>query len=101
MHCNKLVFPSFPNNLSVGVLEWLAHIAISRDIYIQHSGNSNEKALGMKKLCVDEWCEETQTAFEYDGRYYHGHACITKRANFPAATELEKRAEKQKQSMHI
>ena len=40
---------------------------ISRCItYIQQAGKSNEKDLGMKKLQVDGWCEETQTAFEYD-----------------------------------
>ena len=50
----------------------------------------------MKKLRVDGWCEETQTAFEYNSCYYHGHTCITKRANLPAAAELAKRAEKTK-----
>ena len=34
--------PSFPNNQSVGALEWLTHIAISQGINIQHRGNSNE-----------------------------------------------------------
>ena len=68
---------SFPNNQSVGAFDWLAHIAISRDIHIQHAVNSNKKALGMKKLRVDGWCEETQTAFECDRCYFHGHACIT------------------------
>ena len=56
--------PSFHNILSVGGLEWLAHIAISRCVYIQHAGNNNEKVLGMKKLRGDRWCIETQTAFE-------------------------------------
>ena len=89
--------PSFPNNQSVGAFEWLAHIAISQDIYIQHARNSNEKALGIKNLLVDGWCEEKQTAFEYDdGWYYYGYICISKQVNLPAAAELAKRAEKTK-----
>ena len=58
--------------IKVGALEWLAHITILQDVYIQHAGNSNEKALWMKKLRVDGWCEEKQTVFEYDGCYLHG-----------------------------
>ena len=88
--------PSLPSNQSIGALEWLAHVAISRDMYIQHAGNSNEKALGMKKLRVYGWCEETKTALEYDGCYYHGHTCITNRANLPAVAELAERAENTK-----
>ena len=85
------------NNLDVAPgLEWLAHIAISWDVYIQHVWNSNETALGMKKLRIDGWCEETQTAFEYDGCYYHGHTCVTKWANLPAVAELTERVEKTK-----
>ena len=87
---------SFPNNQSIGALEWLAHIAISQDLYIQHAENSNEKALRMKKLRVDGWCEETKTAFEYSGWYYQRHAYITNRANLPVEAELAERAEKTK-----
>ena len=79
-------------SLITKVLGNLSGKLISRDIYNQHAGNTNEKALGMKKLRVDEWCQETYTVFEYDGCYYHGHNCIIKHAE---------RAEKQKQSMHI
>ena len=43
----------YPNIQSASSLEWLAHIAISQDNYIQQAGNSNKKELGMKKLHND------------------------------------------------
>ena len=39
--------PSFPYNQSVGALEWLTHITISRGVYIQYADKGNEKVLGI------------------------------------------------------
>ena len=90
---------SFPRNQNVGVHEWFTHITTSWRIYIQHASNNTEKVWGMQKRHVDGWCEDTQTAFEYDSCYCHRHDCISNWANLTPAAEVM--WNKQRRSTHI
>ena len=51
-------------------LQWLSYTAEEEDIHIQHVRNGGEKRVGNYSL--DGYCEETHTAYEYQGCYWHG-----------------------------
>ena len=51
-------------------LQWLSYTAEKEDIHIQHFRNGGEKRVGNYSL--DGYCEETHTAYEYQGCYWHG-----------------------------
>ena len=51
-------------------LQWLSYTAEKEDIHIQHSKNGGEKRVG--NYYLDGYCEETHTAYEYQGCYWHG-----------------------------
>ena len=51
-------------------LQWLSYTAEKEDIRIQHVRNGGEKRVGNYSL--DGYCEETHTAYEYQGCYWHG-----------------------------
>ena len=51
-------------------LQWLSYTAEKEDIHIQHVRNGGEKRVGNYSL--DGYCEETHTAYEYQGCYWHG-----------------------------
>ena len=51
-------------------LKWLSYTAEKEDIHIQHVKNGGEKRVGNYSL--DGYCEETHTAYEYQGCYWHG-----------------------------
>ena len=51
-------------------LQWLSYTAEKEDIHIQHGRNGGEKRVGNYSL--DGYCEETHTAYEYQGCYWHG-----------------------------
>ena len=51
-------------------LQWLSYTAEKEDIHIQHVRNGGEKRVGNYSL--DGYCEETNTAHEYQGCYWHG-----------------------------
>ena len=55
---------------SVEALKWLSYISEKEDIHIQHVKNGGEKRVGNYSL--DGYCEETHTAYEYQGCYWHG-----------------------------
>ena len=51
-------------------LQWLSYTAENEDIHIQHARNGGEKRVG--NYYLDGYCEETHTAYEYQGCYWHG-----------------------------
>ena len=55
---------------SVEAIKWLSYTLEKEDIHIQHVKNGGEKRLGNYSL--DGYCEETHTAYEYQGCYWHG-----------------------------
>ena len=51
-------------------VKWLSYIMEKEDIHIQHVRNGGEKRFGNYSL--DGYCEETHTAYEFQGCYWHG-----------------------------
>ena len=51
-------------------LQWLSYTAEKEGIRMQHARNGGEKRVG--KYYLDGYCEETHTAYEYQGCYWHG-----------------------------
>lgn len=52
-------------------IEWLEYIAKRDNINIQHAMNDKEFKVG--KYRVDGYCKETNTVYEFNGIFYHGH----------------------------
>ena len=57
-------------NQSNTALKWLSYISEKEGIFIQHVRNSGEKRVGNYSL--DGYCEETHTAYEFQGCFWHG-----------------------------
>ena len=57
-------------NQSNTALKWLSYIYEKEGIFIQHVRNGGEKRVGNYSL--DGYCEETHTAYEFQGCYWHG-----------------------------
>ena len=51
-------------------LQWLSYTSEKEEIRIQHDRNCGEKRVG--NYYLDGYCEETHTAYEYQGCYWHG-----------------------------
>ena len=51
-------------------LQWLSYTAEKEGVHIQHHRNGGEKRVG--RYSLDGYCEETHTAYEYQGCYWHG-----------------------------
>lgn len=51
--------------------KWLAYESHKRGIRIQHGRNGGEKKV--ESYYLDGYDEESKTAFEFDGCFYHGH----------------------------
>ena len=49
---------------------WLSYISEKEDLYIKHVRNGGEKRVGDYSL--DGYCEETNTAYEFQGCFWHG-----------------------------
>lgn len=57
-------------------IQWLDYISKTQNIFIQHKINLGEYVIKLtngKKTKVDGYCKETNTVYEYDGCFYHGH----------------------------
>ena len=54
---------------------WLSYISEKEDLYIQHVRNGGEKRVGHYSL--DGYCEETNTAYEFQVCFWHGKDNIT------------------------
>ena len=57
-------------NQSVTAIKWLSYISEKEGIRIQHVKNGGEKRVGNYSL--DGYCEETHTAYEFQGCFWHG-----------------------------
>ena len=44
-------------------------------IHIRHQLNNTEKRTGDRKLSVDGFHAQTQTVYQFNGCYWHGHDC--------------------------
>ena len=51
-------------------VKWLSYISEKEDLYVQHVRNGGEKRLG--RYSLDGYCEETNTAYEFQGCFWHG-----------------------------
>ena len=51
-------------------VKWLSYEMASKGIHIQHVRNGGEKRVG--KYSLDGYCEENQTAYEFQGCFWHG-----------------------------
>ena len=57
-------------NQSNVAVKWLSYIMEEEDIHIQHVRNGGEKRFG--RYSLDGYCEETHTAYEFQGCFWHG-----------------------------
>ena len=57
-------------NQSNTAIKWLSYISEKEGIFIQHVRNGGEKRVGNYSL--DGYCEETHTAYEFQGCFWHG-----------------------------
>ena len=51
-------------------VKWLSYIMEEEDIHIQHVRNGGEKRFG--RYSLDGYCQETHTAYEFQGCFWHG-----------------------------
>ena len=51
-------------------VKWLSYVMEKEDIHIQHVRNGGEKRVG--RYSLDGYCEETNTAYEFQGCFWHG-----------------------------
>ena len=58
------------NKQSLFAHKWLSYTAEKNEICIQHARNDGEKRLG--PYLLDGYCEETNTAYEFQGCFWHG-----------------------------
>ena len=64
-------------NQSNTAVKWLTYIMEKEDIHIQHVRNGGEKRVGNYSL--DGYCEETHTAYEFQGCFWHGKDLVMSR----------------------
>ena len=57
-------------NQSNTAIKWLSYISEKEGIRIQHVRNGGEKRVG--NCSLDGYCEETHTAYEFQGCFWHG-----------------------------
>ena len=55
---------------SIVAVKWLSYISEKEDLYIQHVRNGGEKRV--EGYSLDGYCEETNTAYEFQGCFWHG-----------------------------
>ena len=58
-------------------VKWLSYISEKEDLCIQHVRNGGEKQFGDYSL--DGYCEETHTAYEFQGCFWHGKDLVMSR----------------------
>jgi hypothetical protein len=54
---------------------WLAWEEFQLNLPIETASNGGERHLGRHNLPVDGFCEQTNTAYQFHGCYWHGHGC--------------------------
>ncbi|XP_072172025.1 uncharacterized protein [Diadema setosum] len=55
--------------------EWLTYKSYTNEITIRHAGNNTEKRVGPRNVPVDGYCAETNTVYQFQGCWWHGHDC--------------------------
>ena len=60
-------------------IEWLAWVAHQDRIHIRRQLNNTGKRIGDRKLPVDGFNVESQTVYQFQGCYWHGHDCALNR----------------------
>ena len=55
-------------------IEWLEWEAQQSGYHVRHQGN-DRGAIGRNRLPVDGYVKETNTVYEFQGCYWHGHDC--------------------------
>ena len=60
-------------------IEWLEWVAHQDRIHIRHQLNNTEERIGDRKLPVDGFNVESQTVYQFQGCYWHGHDCALNR----------------------
>ena len=58
-------------------VKWLSYISEKEDICIQHVRNGGEKPF--RNYSLDGYCEETHTAYEFQGCFWHGKDLVMSR----------------------
>ena len=58
-------------------VKWLSYISEKEDICIQHVRNGGEKQF--RNYSLDGYCEETHTAYEFQGCFWHGKDLVMSR----------------------
>lgn len=56
-------------------IRWLEEISLREEVYIRHAMNEGEYSIKHKnrRYKFDGYCEETNTVWEFNGCFYHGH----------------------------
>ena len=62
-------------------VKWLSYISEKEDLYIQHVRNGGEKRFN--NYFLDGYCEETHTAYEFQGCFWHGKDLVTVNFSYP------------------
>jgi len=63
------------DNYSIKSTKWMNYSLMKHGINIKHACNGGEHVLRFKdgkQLKVDGFCKETNTVYQFHGRYYHG-----------------------------
>ena len=68
LELNKFKYKSY----SEGQIRWLRTIMVRDNIHISHATNDGEYLIPGTKYHADGYCENTNTIYEFYGKYYHG-----------------------------
>jgi G:T-mismatch repair DNA endonuclease (very short patch repair protein) len=85
----------YPRRYGRMMREWLDFVANKKQITIRHQFNATEKVLNKmeKPIRADGWCAETDTAYQFEGCYWHGHAnCTINAATIASKSDESERA---------
>jgi G:T-mismatch repair DNA endonuclease (very short patch repair protein) len=64
-----------PRRYEQKAIEWLEWEAKNTGYHVRHQGNHKEKVIGRRRLPVDGYVKETNTVYEFQRCYWHGHDC--------------------------
>ena len=65
----------FDPDVSEKQIKWLAERVLKYPD-LRYDIKNGEECIGPQKLKVDGYCDQTKTAFEFGGCYYHGCKCV-------------------------
>ena len=63
--------PETLHKFRLAAYQWLSWVAATEAKFIQHDFNIGEHHLTTRNLPVDGFCQETNEAFEFFGRFWH------------------------------